>query len=102
MRKILDAGDGVQTTVALQDGNLITGTVQDCTPIVEMTKAMHNEGRVGSADMRLAASIPRVLVEAYCNDAGVTFAELMQSAEHKKRLLNDPALSHFRVWAGRV
>lgn len=102
MRTILDAGDGVQTTVALEDGNLITGTVQDCTPIVNRTKALHNEGLHGSSDMRLAASIPRVLVERYCNDAGITFADLSTSAEHKRRLLNDPALSHFRVWGGRV
>lgn len=102
MKTVYDAGDGVQTVVALEDGALVTGTTQDCTPIVERTKAMHNSGMVGSADMRLAASVPRVLVERYCNDAGIGFNEFTQSPEHKRRLLNDPALAHFRVWAGRV
>jgi hypothetical protein len=63
---------------------------------------MHNEGRHGSSDMRLAASVPVVLVEDYLNRHGISLGELGQSQEHQKRLLNDPALAHFRIWKGRV
>jgi hypothetical protein len=52
--------------------------------------------------MRLAASIPVVLVERYLNTHGITLGELGKSQEHQKRLLNDPALAHFRIWKGRV
>lgn len=102
MRTDLTAAPGVVTTVALQDGALITGTTQDCTPYVERAQAMHNEGLHGSSDMRLAASIPVVLVEKYLNTHGITLQELGKSQEHQKRLLNDPALAHFRIWKGRV
>jgi hypothetical protein len=52
--------------------------------------------------MRLAASIPMVLVERYLNDHAISLQELGRSPEHQKRLLNDPALAHFRIWKGRV
>ena len=92
----------VQSVVTLQDGALVTGTVQDCTPYMERTKAMHREGNHGSADVKLAASWPFVVVEKYCNDNGITFADWQQSKEHKRRMLNDPSLSYFRIWPGRV
>lgn len=99
---ILNPG-GVTTTVALSDGNLVTGTTQDCTPIAEHTKALQNSGFEGpSNDVKLAASVPFVFVEKYLNDNGITMQELARSQEHQKRLLNDPAIAHFRVWRGRV
>tara|TARA_R110000868_G_scaffold48332_3_gene157074 strand:- start:585 stop:896 length:312 start_codon:yes stop_codon:yes gene_type:complete len=102
LRTDLASAPGVVTTVALQDGALITGTTQDCTPYAERAQAMSREGLHGSKDMRLAASIPSVLVERYLNTHGITLGELGKSQEHQKRLLNDPALAHFRIWKGRV
>lgn len=103
MRTDIVSAPGVVTTVALQDGALVTGTTQDCTPYAERTKAMHNAGYTGpSRDMKLAASIPMVLVEKYLNDNQITLQDLGRSQEHQRRLLGDPALSHFRVWKGAV
>ena len=102
MKTVIQNDDGTQTTVALEDGALVTGTTQDCTPILEHTKALHNAGMYGSSDMRLAASIPMVVIEKYLNDNGITMHEFSGSADHKKRLLNDPSLSYFRIWQGRV
>lgn len=98
----IDQGDGITSVVAVQDGNLITGTVQDCTPILERTQAMNREGHHGSSDMKLAASLPMVVVERYCNNNGITFEQFMQGREHIKRMLNDPDLSYFRIWPGKV
>lgn len=103
MQQVIHHYGGVQSVVQLNtDGSLTTGTVQDCTAIAEHAKARHNEGYTGSGDMRLAASVPMVMIEKYCNDNGVTYAEFARSQEHKKRLLNDPALSHFRIWKGAI
>lgn len=102
MKTLVRNGDGTGTVVAVEDGNLITGTTQDCTPIAEMAKARHNEGLHGSSDMRLAASVPLVFVEKYLSDHNITMQELGKSQEHQRRLLNDPALAHFRIWKGRV
>ena len=94
---------GVQSVIKLNgEGGLVTGTVQDCTPILEYAQARHREGHHGSSDMKLAATIPFVIVEKYCNDNGITFQELMNSDAHKKRILNDPDLSYFRIWKGRI
>ena len=102
MKTVRQNADGTETVVALQDGALITGTVQDCVPIAEAAKAKHNAGEFGSSDMKHAASIPMVFVEKYLNDNNITLQELGRSQEHQKRLLSDPAIAHFRIWKGRL
>lgn len=73
---------------------------QDCTPIAEYAKAQHNAGMTGSADVKHAARLPMVIVEQYCNDNGVSFAEFMQNPVHVKRLVQDPKNDAFRIWKG--
>lgn len=102
MKTVVNNGDGTKTVIARQGNDLITGMVQSCDPIAERTKYMHNTGHHGSKDMRLAASIPLVMVEKYLHDNRITMQEFSASQEHKKRLLQDPALSHFRVWKGAL
>lgn len=102
MKTVSQVLPGVQSVVAVEGDQMVTGTVQDCTPIAERAKAMHREGRHGSADMRLAADFPLVIVEKYCNDAGITVEEWMRDATHMRRMLNDPGLSDFRIWPGRI
>lgn len=102
MKTVVQTEPGVQAVVALEDGNLITGTVQDCDPIVEYAQALHNEGHHGSSDFKHAAKLPRVAVETYCNVNHITFAEFMQDPKHIKVMCNDPDLRKFRIWPGRV
>lgn len=92
----------IDTHIAMQDGNMVVGRSQDCTPIAEYAKSRHNEGQHGSKDMRLAGSIPYVIVEKYCNDNGIEFSECMSNPVHFKAMLNDPSLAHFRIWPGRI
>lgn len=102
MEKIETGLPGVSTIFALEEGNLITGTEQDCTPIAEDAKARHNAGMFGSSEMRHAARLPGVLVEAYCNINGIDLHECMNNPVHFRRMLSDPALSSFRIWKGAV
>lgn len=92
----------VQTLMHEEDGKTVFERVQDCQSIVETTKALHKEGLHGSSEMKHAASIPFVIVERYCNDNGISFQDFCNGQEHIKRILNDPSLSHFRIWKGRV
>jgi len=92
----------MSTVIALEGGELITGSVQDCTPYADHAKAMHNEGFHGSSDMKLAASVPNVLVEKYLNDNRILMSEFVGSPDHQRRFLNDPAIAHFRIWRGRI
>lgn len=75
---------------------------QDVAPIVDFAKGMQAMGVTGTSDMRHAAEIPMVVVENYLQRTGITFHEFCNSQEHGKALLNDPALSAFRIWEGRV
>ena len=101
-RAEIQTAAGKSTVIDVTDGVLTAGTVQDCDPIAEYTKALHNEGLHGSSDMKHAGFIPDVFIEKYCNDNGVTFHEFMANREHIRRVINDPALAAFRVWPGRV
>jgi hypothetical protein len=92
----------VKTVITTEDDKLITGTVQDCTPILENATRLRNEGLHGTSEMKHAARFPLVLVEKYCNDSGITFAEFMREKKHIRAMLSDPALSGFRIWEGRV
>ena len=103
MQTVIDRDNGVSTLVKLNnDGSLTTGTFQDCTPILENAQALHNAGNHGSSEMKHAARIPVVIIEKYCNDNGILYSEFMNSQDHQKRMLNDPALSYFRIWRGAV
>lgn len=84
------------------DGRLVIENVQDCTPIAEYAKSRQREGLHGSSEMRLAGSIPLVMVEKYCNDNGITYPEWSGNKEHIRRMLQDPALAHFRIWPGKL
>lgn len=91
-----------QTRIHQEGDTTVFESVQDCTPIAEHTRALHKEGFHGSKDMKHAASLPMVLVERYCNDRGIDFAEWMRDPTHIRTMLSDPALAAFRVWEGRV
>lgn len=92
----------LRTRFHFEDGQMVTQRTQDCTPIVERTQALHKEGFHGSSEFKHAASIPFVVVEDYCNRNNLLFSEFMANPEHIKRLANDPALAHFRVWKGKL
>lgn len=92
----------VGTRIVLQDGNVHVAREQDCEPILQQVTRLQQDGAVGSGEMRHAARFPFVLVEQYINDHGIDFAEFLRNPEHAKRMLQDPALSGFRVWQGKV
>lgn len=94
--------DGVKPYVAHEDGKLIQGTVQDCTPILERAQEMHNTGQHGTSEMRLAATLPAAIVETYMNLHGIDLGEFLRNPIHAKRMCADPDLKGFRVWGGRV
>lgn len=93
---------GMSTEIIIDNGDATFKSSQDCTKILEHTKRLHNEGIHGGDEMRHAARIPQVIVEQYLNQNGILFSEFMSNEVHIKRMLNDPALAGFRVWAGRV
>lgn len=52
--------------------------------------------------MKHAARIPFALIENYLAVHGIDMHEFETNPVHIKRMLSDPALSHFRIWQGRV
>ena len=76
---------------------------QDVSKYVEYAHGMRTADNLSSSsDMKLAAEFPDVVVENYLATTGITFNEFLKNPEHIKRMLNDPALSAFRIWQGRA
>lgn len=92
----------LSTHVGELDGKLVIAQSQDCTGIAEWAKVQQNAGLHGSSEMRHAARIPDVIINAYMNETGVTFAELMRDPVHMKRICNDPKNAAFRIWKGAL
>ena len=102
------------TQFAREDGNVHTRWVDhgDEGPVIVREQyvgdirdhciARHNEGHHGLKDFKLMASLPSVLIEHYINTNGITMREFMKNPEHVKRMVNDPALSDFRIAPGRM
>ena len=78
------------------DGGVTIRRIQYCEPILDSVKTINSQGRQ-KGDMRLAARVPEIVVEDYCNRNGITFAEFIGNDEHVRRLVNDPAYSYFRT-----
>lgn len=95
----------VHTRLDVTDsGTLVIQRTQDVDPILRQAKelAKDNHGKSQSGEMYHAARLPMVLVENYCNQKGINFREFMANPSHVRAMLNDPALSKFRIWEGRV
>lgn len=90
------------TGLGWEDGLLHVKNVQDVEPVLNACKAMSEQVDKQSKDMRLAASIPMVIIEQYCHLKKITFEEWQRNKEHIRAVLNDPDLKAFRVWPGRV
>jgi len=88
--------------LSVQDDLMVVKSMQDVQPILQSVKDKVEVGDVGSKDMKHAATIPMVIIEAYMNRVGLTFQEFLRDKEHIKSMLNDKSLEGFRVWKGAV
>jgi len=88
--------------LSVQDDLMVVKSMQDVQPILQSVKDKVEVGDVGTKDMKHAATIPMVVIEAYMNRVGLTFQEFLRDKEHIKAMLNDKSLEGFRVWKGAV
>ena len=84
------------------NGNVVHEIKQDVEPILEQCAQMRSHGFTGSSEMRLAARFPDAVVRAYCNNKGIDLLEFNRDRVHIRNMLQDPALSKFRVWEGKI
>lgn len=56
----------------------------------------------GPKDTPCLMELPALIIEQYCKEAGITWADWWADNTHLKRMANDPALSAFRVKPGKV
>lgn len=92
----------VATRFIIEGDQMHTVRTQDCTPIAERAYAMHKEGMHGTSELKLAATIPNVIIERYMNERGLSFAEVIGDDKHMRAICNNPDNKMFRIWPGRI
>jgi len=87
----------------LADGGIVFESTQDCNPVIEdILELREDKSNYSGKDMHHVARIPFVIIEQYLNNNNIQYEEFMRDKTHIKNILNDPALSAFRIWQGRV
>lgn len=84
------------------DGNVIHEIKQDVEPHLDHCAEMRSNGMFGSSEMRLAASYPDAVIRTYCNNKGIDLEEFNRDRVHIRNMLQDPDLSKFRIWQGKI
>jgi hypothetical protein len=70
--------------------------------LLETVAYLHNTGQHGPKDLRVLMHVPGVVIEDWCIKQRISFDDFTRSDELRRRFLNDPDLSLFRVWKGRA
>lgn len=83
-------------------GNVVHEIRQDVEPHLDHCAALRSIGAVGSSEMRFAAHFPDAIVRNYCNQKGIDLVEFNRDRVHIRNMLQDPDLSKFRVWEGKI
>lgn len=86
------------------EGRLIVQRFEDVEPLIEHLAALRqdSDGKSKSGELYHVGDIPMSVVEGYCNEAGITYAQFISEGDtHIKRILMNPDYSKFRVWQGR-
>lgn len=74
----------------------------DADTIAEFCKSAHNAGATGSSEMKHVMRVDGWFIVDWCNKRGVTFAQFMRDESLQMAFMEDPSLSMFRIWKGRV
>ena len=94
----------VETIYHVEDGGITFERRQDCQPILDEIQKIKQvtDGRSKSGDLVHIGRIPKGIIEAYCNERGVSFHEFITDDIHVTRLMNDSDYKHLRIWEGRA
>lgn len=95
---------GIDTILHLNDGDMVIERTADAQPILDEIKAIKyvTEGKSKSGDLYHVARIPKMVIEKYCKDCGITFHDFCVDDAHITKILNDPEYSSLRIWEGRA
>lgn len=76
--------------------------MSDALGVADACKFLQSNNLTGDKEMQHLAEFPGILIQQYCDQKGITWAEWFQNPVHARIMLNDPDLAHFRVKRSRV
>lgn len=94
--------ENAQTKFHVDDEKLVVERVFDVEPVLKDISELKSisDGKSKTGEFYHVARVPAFVVEAYCNQNGITFSEFCANSEHARRLLMDADYKHLRVWEG--
>lgn len=97
---------GVISTLAVEDGQLVSGIHQDVEPILEANKTQYANAESGwKGDIHHVARIPESFIPSLMQEFNCTYRQLICDPDIKKKLiakLNSNDYRFFRVKPGRI
>jgi hypothetical protein len=90
----------IQTNAKLDGDTLIVERTEDVGGALDAIHELRADGLGKGKDGWHLASFPPIIVEQYCNANKITLYEWFSNPDHVNRMLNDSALSAFRVVGG--
>jgi hypothetical protein len=83
-----EAQSAVQTRYFDEDGKVVINRSQDIEPILEFNKQRNIDGHKYGSDMRLAGSIPFVVIEMWMKECGAKLGSEEFNEYCKKKLMS--------------
>lgn len=85
--------DDLTDTLTIQE-------THDPTPVLDQVRALKSAGVTGFSEHRHVGRVPTFLIEQWCRDAGVSFADqdAVKDILHKKLLSGE--FNNLRPWTG--
>lgn len=91
-----------RTSFTAEDDKIVIQHTSRFDDLVDLAKAMSNEGIHGSHEMKLMGIYPPHMPEVCCNAWGITWEEFWSDPQWIKKMLNDPMFSDFRINKGQA
>lgn len=100
----IEAPSGIDTKYHTQgDGSITIERVADVQNVLDRAAFLRNNGLTKTAmGDHHVGTIPKIIIEKYCNQNGITFHDFCVDDTHITRILNDSQYSLFRIHGGRV
>lgn len=78
----------LNTQYAVEDDKVVVSRQQDIQRIIDFNKERNIDGHNRKSDMRLAGSIPFIVVEMWLNESGLKLGSLEFAEYVKKKLMS--------------
>ncbi len=103
MKRILDSYGGVVSTIEVSEGVTSISRMQDAQPIFDNNAYLQtmNDGYSPSRELRRVANVPRLILEIWLKEDGISALDFLRNPKHYRAWLREKVYDrdNFKVLA---